>query len=225
MESLNKKAWLGFFFVALSMGLLLFIPAGTLHYWQAWTYLAVYFGASLFTMLYLMEKSPALLARRVKGGPFAEKETSQKIIMLFTSILFMALYVVSALDFRFGWSKVPLFAVITSDILVALGFYIIFIVYKVNPFTAATIQVEKAQHVISTGPYALVRHPMYSGALLMLAATPPALGSWWGILVFIPMLPLLIWRLLHEENLLAKSLLGYTEYCKKVRWRLIPGIF
>ncbi len=225
MNVVNEKAWFGLVFVALAMGLLLFVAAGTLRYWQAWIYLAIYFGSSLLTMLYLMKKNPALLARRVRGGPWAEKETSQKIIMVFTSIAFIALHVVPALDHRFRWSSVPVPAVLTADVLIVAGFCIIFRVYKENPFTAATIQVEKDQKVITTGPYAIVRHPMYSGALLMFLATSPALGSWWGLLVFIPTLPLLIWRLFDEEKLLSKNLPGYTEYCEKVHSRLIPGIF
>jgi protein-S-isoprenylcysteine O-methyltransferase Ste14 len=225
MNSLNKKAWLGLFFLALVMGFLLFVPAGTIKYWQAWTFLAVYFSSALLITLYLMKKDPALLARRMRGGPGAEKEATQKIIMVFVSIAFIALHVVPALDHRFGWSSVPTLVVLAADILVAIGFYIIFLVYRENPFTAAIIQVEKEQKVIATGPYAIVRHPMYSGALLMLLATPPALGSWWGLLVFIPMLPLLFWRMYDEEKFLSKNLPGYMEYIKKVRSRLIPGIF
>lgn len=225
MNELNKKAWRGFIFLALVMGFLLFMSAGTLHYWQAWTYLTIYFSLSLLITIYLMKNNPALLARRLKAGPGAEKETTQKIIMSFASILFVALLVVPALDHRFGWSNVPPAVVLLADILVVLGLFIIFLVYKENPFTAATIQVEEKQKVITTGPYAIVRHPMYSGGLLMLLATPLALGSWWGLLVFIPMLPILIWRMLDEEKFLSKNLSGYTEYCKKVRSRLIPRIF
>ncbi len=225
MTSLNKKAWLGFIAVAVVMGILLFASAGTIHYWQAWVYLAIYFGSSLLIMLYLMKKDPGLLARRLRGGPSAEKETSQKIIMLFASGEFISLIVIPAFDHRFGWSRVPSEVVIAADMLVVIGFYIIFVVYRENPFTAAIIQVEREQKVISTGPYAIVRHPMYSGALLMLFATPLALGSWWGLLVFIPMLPILMWRLLDEEKLLSRNLPGYAEYCKRVKSRLIPRIF
>ncbi|HMK56790.1 MAG TPA: isoprenylcysteine carboxylmethyltransferase family protein [Dissulfurispiraceae bacterium] len=225
MNELNKKAWRGFIFLALVMGLLLFVPAGTLQYWQAWTYLTIYFGVSLVITIYLMKNNPALLARRLRAGPAAEKETTQKIIMSFASILFVALLVVPALDHRFGWSNVPPAGVLLADILVVLGLFIIFLVYKENPFTAATIQVEEEQKVITTGPYAIVRHPMYSGGLLMLLATPPALGSWWGLLVFLPLLPMLIWRMLDEEKFLSTNLSGYTEYCNKVRSRLIPRIY
>ncbi|SPF31430.1 conserved membrane hypothetical protein [Syntrophobacter sp. SbD1] len=223
--SLNTKAWLGLVFLAIVMGLLLFATAGTARYWQAWGYLAVFFGASLLITLYLMKNDPALLKRRLSGGPTAEKEKPQKIIMLFISIGFIAMLIVSALDHRFIWSRVPLYTVIAGDILTALGFYINFLVYKENTFTSATIEIAGDQKVISTGPYAVVRHPLYSGALLYLLAMPLALGSYWGLLVFPAMMPFLIWRLIDEEHLLSKNLPGYTEYCAKVRWRLIPGVF
>ena len=211
--------------LAVVMGLLLFLAAGTAHYWQAWAYLAVFFGASLLITLYLMKSDPALLARRLTGGPTAEKEKSQKVTMLFASIGFIALLVVPALGRRFMWSGVPLLVVIAGDILTALGFYIIFLVYKENTFAAATIKVTDDQRVISTGLYAVVRHPMYAGALLYLLGTPFALGSSWGLLVLAAMMPFLLWRLFDEERFLSKNLPGYAEYCAKVRWRLIPGIF
>jgi len=207
------------------MGLLLFLPAGTAQYWQAWIYLAVFFGASFLITLYLMKKDPALLQRRLKGGPVAEKEKTQKLIMFFTSLGFIALLIVSALDFRFRWSSVPLYLVIAGDILTALGFYIVFLVYRENTFSSATIEVAPDQKVISTGPYAIVRHPMYTGGLLYLVGMPFALGSYWGLLVLAATIPFLMWRLFDEERFLAKNLPGYTEYCAKVRWRLIPGVF
>jgi protein-S-isoprenylcysteine O-methyltransferase Ste14 len=207
------------------MGLLLFVPAGTAQYWQAWIYLAVFFGASLLITLYLMKKDPALLRRRLRGGPTAEKEKTQKIIMFFTTIGFVALLVVPALDHRFMWSSVPFYMVIAGDILTALGFYIVFLAYKENTFTSATIEVATDQKVISTGPYAIVRHPMYAGSLLYLVGMPLALGSYRGLLVLAATMPFLIWRLFDEEQFLSKNLSGYTEYCAKVRWRLIPGVF
>ena len=225
MRNLNAQAWLSLVVLAVVMGLLLFIPAWTIHYWQAWVYLSIFTGASLLTTLYLMKKNPALLKLRMRGGPTAEKRRKQKLIMLCTSIGFIALLVVPALDHRFRWSAMPLSYVIVGDVLVAIGFYFIFLVYKENPFTSATIEVVEDQKVISNGPYAIVRHPMYASALLYLVGTPLALGSFWGLLPLVAMMPFLIWRLYDEESFLARNLSGYTEYQKKVRHRLIPFIW
>ncbi len=211
--------------LAVAMGLLILVPAGTVHYWQAWIYISLYFGASLLITLYLMKKNPALLKRRLSGGPTAEKEKTQKIIMLFASTGFISSLVVPALDHRFIWSNVPPYAVIAGDILTALWFYIAFLVFKENAFSSSTIEIAEDQRVISTGPYAYVRHPMYVGGLLLFIGTPLALGSYWGLLAFVVVLPALIWRLLNEEKFLAKHLPGYVEYCAKVHWRLIPGVF
>jgi len=207
------------------VGLLLFVTAGTMWYWQAWVYLAVLTGASLLTTLYLMKKDPALLERRMHGGPMAEKEATQRLIMWFASAGFVALLVVPALDHRFGWSEVPVYVVVLGDILVAAGFALIVVVFRENPFTSATIEVAPGQRVIATGPYAVVRHPMYASALLYLVGTPLALGSYWGLLAFAAMMPFLIWRMLDEERVLARDLPGYTEYQRRVRHRLVPGIW
>jgi protein-S-isoprenylcysteine O-methyltransferase Ste14 len=223
--SLNRKAWLSLVLLATAMSLLLFLPAGTVDYWQAWAYLGVFFGASILVTIYLIERDPALLERRLRGGPTAEKQTTQRIIMLWTSLGFVGLLVVPALDFRFQWSSVPTYVVVSSDALIAAGFTIIFFVYRENTFTSATIEVAKDQKVVSTGPYSVVRHPMYAGGLLYIAATSPALGSFYGLLVFLAMLPALLWRMFAEEAFLAENLPGYVEYCAKVRWRLIPKLF
>ena len=225
MRNLNAQAWLSLVVLTVVMGLLLFIPAGTIHYWQAWVYLLIFMGASLLTTLYLMKKDPALLSRRMRGGPTAEKRRTQKIIMFCTSICFIALLVVPALDHRFRWSAMTLSCVIIGDVLVAIGFYFIFLVYKENTFTSATIEVAEDQKVISTGPYAVVRHPMYASALLYLVGSPIALGSFWGLLALLTMMPLLIWRIYDEESFLAENLSGYAEYKTKVPHRLIPFIW
>src|ERR1044072_4116254 len=162
---LNTKAWLSLFALAVVMGLLIFLPAGTVQYWQAWLYLSVFMLVSFLTTLYLVRRDPALLARRMSGGPTAEKRTSQKLIMLFVSVAFVALLVVPALDRRFGWSSVPPAVAVFGDLLVAVGFYLIFRVYRENTYTSATIEVAEGQKVVSTGPYAVVRHPMYAGGL------------------------------------------------------------
>ncbi len=225
MNNLNAKAWLGLFFLAGVMGPLLFSIAGTVYYWQAWVYLGVFFGPALLITAYLMKKDPALLKRRLSAGPTAEKEKTQKIVILWTSAAFIASLVVPALDYRFRWSNMPSYAVVSGEILMVLCFYVCFLVYKENPFASATIEVAKDQKVISTGPYAIVRHPMYSGGALLFIGTPLALGSYWGLLAFVGAMPALVWRLLDEEKFLANNLPGYIDYCAKVRWRLIPGIY
>ncbi len=225
MRNVNTQAWLSLVVLAVVMGLLLFIPAWTIHYWQAWVYLSIFMEASCLTTRYLMKKDPALLKRRMRGGPTAEKRRTQKLLMLCLLVGFFALLVVPALDHRFKWSEVPLSVIIAGDVLVAAGFYFIFLVYKENPFSSATIEVAEDQKVISTGPYAIVRHPMYAGALLYLGGTPPALGSFWGLLVLAAMMPFLLWRLYDEKSFLARNLSGYTEYQKKVRYRLLPFIW
>jgi protein-S-isoprenylcysteine O-methyltransferase Ste14 len=209
MKDLHARAWLALAVLVVVIGLLLFVPAGTVHYWQAWVYSSIFTGASALTTLYLMRKDPALLERRMSGGPVAEKQPVQKLIMLCTSIGFMALLVVPAFDHRFGWSAVPLGGVVAGDVLVAIGFYLIVLVYRENTFTSATIEVAENQKVISTGPYLIVRHPMYASAFLYLLGTPLALGSYWGLVPFVAMVPFLIWRLFDEERFLAGNLPGY----------------
>jgi protein-S-isoprenylcysteine O-methyltransferase Ste14 len=225
MKNLNARAWLALAALAVVMGLLLLVPAGTVHYWQAWVYLTIFTGASVLTTLYLMKRDPALLERRMSGGPTAEKQPAQKFIMLCTSIGFIALLVVPAFDRRFGWSTVPLGGVVAGDVLVAIGFYLISLVYRENTFTSATIEVAENQKVISTGPYAIVRHPMYASASLYLLGTPLALGSYWAFVPIAATMPFLIWRLIDEERFLARNLPGYTEYQKRIRRRLVPFVW
>jgi len=225
MNTLERRAWSGLFFLAVVMALLLFLPAGTIRYWPAWVFLTVFFGASILTTIYLMKHNPALLERRLSAGPTAEKEKTQKVIQLFNSIGFVALVVVPALDFRFKWSNVPLALIFVGDLLIAIGFYFVFLVYRENPFTSATIEIAGDQRVISTGPYAVVRHPMYASSMFWLVGVPLALGSYWGLLALAGMMPFLLWRLFDEERFLRKHLAGYTEYCAKVRRRLIPRVF
>lgn len=222
---LDAKVWISTLVLAAVLGLILFVPAGTVNYWQAWVYLCIYFGASIGIILYLMKSDPDLLARRMSGGPTAEKEGSQRIIMTILSCAFVAMLAVPALDRRYGWTNVPVSVVIAGDVFTALWFYLTYLVFRENTFTASVVQVTQNQSVISTGPYAYVRHPMYAAGLLFFIATPLALGSYWGLVVFVAALPALIWRLLDEERLLAKNLPGYRDYCAKVRWRLIPGVF
>ncbi len=225
MKRLETRAWLALVVLAAAMALLLFVPAGTVSYWQAWVYLALFFGASGLTTRYLLRRDRALLERRMHGGPTGEKRPAQKMIMWFTSVGFAALLVVPGLDHRYGWSAAPLAVVVAGDVLALVGFALIVLVYRENTFTSATIEIAENQRVVSTGPYAIVRHPMYASAFLYLAGTPLALGSYWGLVPLAAMAPFLIWRLFDEERMLTERLPGYAEYRRRVRQRLVPFVW
>ncbi len=225
MNDLNRKAFRGLLFVIFAMAALLFIPAWTLNYWQAWAFLAVFGASGLATTVYLMKNDPKLLARRTQGGPTAEKETSQKTIQTITAIGSVAILIVFALDHRFAWSAVPRYVPLAGDILILFGMLIIFFVFKQNSFASSTIELAPEQEVIATGLYALVRHPMYMGAFFYLVGIPISLGSWWGLIVIVLMMPALIWRLFDEEKFLAINLPGYSKYQHKVPHRLVPFIW
>lgn len=224
-SSLKIKTLLVFVEFIIIIGLFLFAPAGSFNFWQAWVYSIIFVVSSAAITFYLWRTNPELLARRVNAGPGAEKEKTQKITHFFVIILFIAFLVISAFDHRFGWSHVPFYIVILGDILVILGFFLLFLVFKENAFASAIIEVTANQKVITTGPYSIVRHPLYVSGLIMMLGTPLALGSWWGLLIFIPFKLGIIWRLLDEEKFLVKNLPGYKEYCQKVRYRLIPFLW
>lgn len=225
MNNLNFRALRASLFGIIAMAALLFLPAGTVDYWQAWVFMAVFVGASSAITIYLAKYDPKLLERRMRVGPTVERENAQKVIIVFAMAGFLALLVFPALDHRFGWSPVPAYVSMIGDLLIALGFLFIFFVFKENPYGASTVQIAEGQKVISTGPYALVRHPMYAGALVMLIGMPLALDSWLGLFGLALILPVLIWRLLDEEKFLHKNLPGYTEYTHRVRYRLVPFIW
>jgi protein-S-isoprenylcysteine O-methyltransferase Ste14 len=225
MTNLNKKAFGGLFGLLIILGLLLFFSAGTINYWQAWVFLVVFGLSTLTVTLYLMKNDPKLLEKRVKAGPGSEKEIKQKIIQSIAQIAFIFIIVFPAIDHRFGWSTMPILVIILGDLLVAIGLLTVFFVFKENTFTSATIEVDQDQKVISSGLYSLIRHPMYSGAFIMLLGVPLSLASWWGIFAIIPLILVIVWRLLDEEKFLAKNLKGYQEYCQKVRFRLIPFVW
>jgi protein-S-isoprenylcysteine O-methyltransferase Ste14 len=207
------------------LGILVFLPAGTLRYWQGWAFLATFAVCSTALTVYMAVYDRKLLERRLRAGPRAETRTSQKIIIVFIMLGSIAFMVFPVLDHRFGWSPVPPYVSIVGDGLIVLGYLFIFFVVRENSYAAATIQVAEDQRVISTGPYALMRHPMYAGALLLIIGMPLALGSWYGVLGIFGFVPVLIWRLADEERFLTSNLPGYAEYTSKVRWRLIPGLF
>ena len=225
MTILDIRALRGLLLTLIVMGAMLFLAAGTLRYWQAWVFLALFGALALAMTLYLIKYDPELLARRLRGGPTAEKESSQKIIMWLVSIGFGAILVVSGLDHRFGWSAAPASVAIAGNAIVALGWAIIFFVFRENSFSSATIEIAPDQKVISSGPYALVRHPMYAGGLLYFLGMPAALGSWWGLLAALLTTPPLIWRIFEEEKFLGEKLPGYPDYRDKVKYRLAPFIW
>jgi protein-S-isoprenylcysteine O-methyltransferase Ste14 len=225
MSNLIVRTFLGFAFLMLVLALALLISAGSLGFWRAWVYLADFAICTILITAYLIKYDQELLAGRVKAGPVAETQKSQQIIQSLASLFFIGLFVVPGLDYRFHWSSVSAVVSLVADGFVALGFYVVFLVFKENSYTSAVIEVSDEQKVITTGPYRLVRHPMYAGASLLLIFTPPALGSWVALSLALAVILVVAVRLLDEEKFLAANLSGYEQYCQKVRYRLIPFIW
>jgi protein-S-isoprenylcysteine O-methyltransferase Ste14 len=225
MDNLLVKTVLGFAFLMLVLALALFLSAGSLNYWQAWVYLAVFAGCTILITAYLVKNDRELLAGRVQAGPIAETQRMQQILQSLASLFFIGLFIVPGLDDRFGWSRVPPIVSLAADGFVALGFYIVFLVFRENSYTRATIAVSAEQRVITTGQYALVRHPMYTGAMVLLIFTPVALGSWVGVPCSIPVILVIVARLLDEEKFLKANLSGYEEYTRKVHYHLVPFLW
>jgi protein-S-isoprenylcysteine O-methyltransferase Ste14 len=231
MKDVNKMNKLvlptlkSFLIGAVILGLLLFIPAWTLNYWQACVFILVFTTSVNAIGVYLSIKDPALLERRKNVGPAAEQNVAQRIIMSLALIGIITLLVYCALDHRFKWSPLPAYISIIGNFMVALGLYLNLLVFKENSFGGSTVQTFDDQTVISTGPYSIVRHPMYVGVLIMMTGVPPALGSWIGLAFLVIALPALVWRILDEEQLLKKDLPGYIEYTQNVRYRLFPYVW
>jgi protein-S-isoprenylcysteine O-methyltransferase Ste14 len=225
MQSLTAKALAVYARNHVLLGVAIFFAAGSVDFWEGWIFLTVFLIPQLLIIVYFLRKDPALIGRRLKAGPSAENRTRQKIVMSLVKIFFAIMVFIPGYDHRFGWSHVPAFLVITADAVILLGFFIQFCVFKENSFASVVVAIVPKQTVISTGPYALVRHPFYSGVLLQTSFLSIALGSWWGLLFAPGMLVTFILRLLDEEKLLRQSLPGYEEYCQKVPYRLIPHIW
>ncbi|KRE29276.1 hypothetical protein ASG82_27040 [Mycobacterium sp. Soil538] len=206
-------------------GLVLFLPAGTFDYWQAWVFVAVFSVSTFVPSMYLAIRHPDALARRMKAGPMAESRPAQRIIITATFLAGIAVMVISALDWRFGWSAVPVWLVIAGYVLVAAGLLGAQLVVVQNNYAGASITVEEGQPLVSTGLYGIVRHPMYALSLIMMLGTPPALGSLWGLTAVVAAVPVLVARLLDEEKALTDDLAGYVEYTRQVPYRLIPGVW
>jgi protein-S-isoprenylcysteine O-methyltransferase Ste14 len=204
---------------------LTFISAGTIHFWQGWLFWLSFLTSSISIGVYLMKRSPALLKRRMRFGPRAESRPRQKIIVAIIVLMFVALAIVPGLDHRFGWSWVPAAIVIIANMLIIVAFGLFFLVFRENTFAASTVTVEQGQHVVSSGPYAHVRHPMYAGAAVLIFSMPIAMGSLWGLLAAAIATPALIARILDEEHALSMELPGYDDYRQAVPYRLIPHVW
>ena len=223
--TLDKQTWIRSTLGVLVLAALLFVPAGTLRFWQGWLFGFVFVTATSAISIYFLKHDPKLVERRMRVGPMAEQEPAQKIIMTITFLGFFLLMALPGLDHRRQWSDVPAWLEIAANAGVALSFWVFFIVMRQNSFAASTIRVERDQPVVSTGVYAIVRHPLYLGALLLLACIPLALGSYWTLIVAVAIVPALVWRILDEERFLKQNPLGYANYCQRVRYRLIPSVW
>jgi protein-S-isoprenylcysteine O-methyltransferase Ste14 len=220
--TLKRTIALRLVFALLILGLMFFWPAGTLRYWQAWTYLAILFIPMLGVLVYFSKRDPELLERRMRAK---EKERRQIIITSLGTPVFLGIYLLPGFDRRYGWSSVPLIVVIAADILVLAGYALFVRVLKENSYASRIVEVEEKQKVITTGPYALVRHPMYLAIMIMYVLTPLALGSYWAVLPALSLILVLVARIRNEEKVLVEKLVGYGEYVQRVRFRLIPGIW
>ena len=204
------------------IGACLFWPAGTLNYWQAWTWLAALFIPMGVSLVYLVRSNPELLERRTRTN---ETRPEQRLIIAASTLYFLVIFLLPGFDKRYGWSQAPVWLVLLADLVVVAGYGLYILVLQTNSYASRVIEVEQGQKVITTGPYALVRHPMYLAMILLMSATPLALGSFWAFLPSLGLIPLLAIRAKDEEKLLTKELAGYSEYLQKTRFRLFPGIW
>lgn len=202
--------------------LLLFLPAGTWHYTGAWLLIAILFVPMLLMGIVMIIKSPELLRRRLASK---EQRSQQQGVIRFSGLIFVAGFIIAALDFRFGWSQVPQWLVYSAALLFIIGYALYGEVMRENVWLSRTVNVEKEQNVITTGLYGIVRHPMYTATLLMFLSMPLVLGSYWACAVFFFYLPIIVARIIDEEQLLHSELKGYTEYCQQTRWRLFPFVW
>jgi protein-S-isoprenylcysteine O-methyltransferase Ste14 len=208
-------------FIAVMMAVF-FLTAGTFDYWEAWVYLAVMLVPMFGFLGYFLAYDPELLERRMR---MKEKEAEQKVIIKVASVFYVLTFLVPGFDRRFQWSDVPAGLVIAANVLVLTGYVLIFLVMRENRYASRIIEVEPGQKVVTSGPYAIVRHPMYVGALLMFLATPVALGSYWALIPAVFLIPILVARIRNEEKVLERDLAGYQDYMQKTSYRLIPWLW
>jgi protein-S-isoprenylcysteine O-methyltransferase Ste14 len=203
----------------------IFLPAWSLNYWQGWLFFVTFASLTVGTSLYFIKHDPALVRRRIDVGAKAETEPTQKPIMAFNSVAMIVTVILAPLDHRLQWSNVPGAISAIALAIVVLGYGLTIAALINNTYAAATIRIEPHQPVVSHGLYAWMRHPMYTGSIVMFIAMPVALGSYWGLITAAGIAGGIIWRLLDEERVLAARLPGYDDYCRKVRWRLVPGLW
>jgi len=216
------KVLIRFVLAIIILGLNFFLPAGSIKFWEAWVYMGILFIPMIFVLIYLLKNDPELLERRMK---MKEKEEPQKVFIKLSFLVFFIAFIIPGFDYRFEWSEVPFIVIIIADLFIFIGYLLFFLVLKENTYASRIIEVEKGQKVISTGPYAIIRHPMYVAVLMMYVLSPLALGSYWAVLAILPLPVLVIFRIKSEEKILIDKLPGYREYTQKVKYRLIPYIW
>ena len=204
------------------VGLLIFLPAGTLEYFGGWLFTALLFIPILLMGIIMYVKAPELLQKRLDSK---ENESTQKGVVALSGLVFFAGFVVAGLDFRFGWSEVPLWAVITASVVLLISYVLYAEVMRENAYLSRTVRVEKDQKIVDTGLYGIVRHPMYAVTVWLFLSIPIVLGSWWALVCFLPYVVVVVVRILDEEKLLVRELEGYEDYKKRVKYRLLPFIW
>jgi protein-S-isoprenylcysteine O-methyltransferase Ste14 len=222
IQAIKKGAYLRVALALPIFALVIVLPAWKWDYWQGWLYLLILYIPMFFVLYYLLKNDPALLQRRMR---MREKESVQRRIIVLSLVYFLVAFSLPGFDVRFGWSNVPAWVSLVADVLVLIGYMTFVWVLMVNSYLSRVVEVEAGQKVVSTGPYAIVRHPMYAGISLMYVATPVALGSFWALIPAVFIVPLLVARLRNEEQVLRRDLPGYEEYTHKVKYRLLPGIW
>lgn len=225
--SLKSRAVKRLSITLVSLAIILLVPAGSVHFWQGWLYVALQTGFYIFFFSDFLKNDPQLLERRLHTK---ETRTEQKVFQRLWILITIPGFILTGFDYRFGWTRawfgpVPLAVELAGQAVVAAGYWVVYWVMKTNSFAASVIQVEAEQKVIETGPYAFVRHPMYFGMAISLVASPLALGSYVTLPLFVLLLALLVFRLIHEERTLRTDLPGYAEYCERKRFRLVPWVW
>ena len=211
-----------FFSGLLLVGFLIFLPAGTLNYTYGWLFVGLLFIPMLIAGIIMFIKNPAFLAKRLDAK---EKQAAQKGVLAFSGLMFIAGFVVAGLDFRFGWSKMPLWVTVTASVLFLIAYILYAEVMRENAYLSRTVKVEEGQTVVDTGLYGIVRHPMYAVTILLFLMIPVILGSWYALIAFAFYPAIIIIRLKDEEELLTRELTGYAEYRQKVKYRLFPFVW